>query len=81
MFERMKVFGRMTILRRITAADMAAGHAQTQVHPFAAGFQTLLTAARTRRDISDLIDVFTWTHKLRLVREKVHLTTRLRSGQ
>jgi hypothetical protein len=40
-----RVPGRVLILRRIAAADMAAGHAYPQMNPRIADSQAILTAA------------------------------------
>jgi hypothetical protein len=37
--------GRVLILRRITAPDVAAGHANPQMHPRISGSQAILAAA------------------------------------
>jgi hypothetical protein len=38
----MKVFGRMPVLRIVTAADMAAGPAEAQMHPLIATLEAFL---------------------------------------
>jgi hypothetical protein len=43
------VFGGMTIRRRIAAADVTALQTQTQMHPLAAGLQTLFATVRRVR--------------------------------
>jgi len=52
-----KVFGGVLIFGRITAADMSARQAQTQVHPRIAHLEALLTAVGSRLDRADLVKV------------------------
>jgi len=52
-----KVFRRMFILRRIAAADVAACHAQAQMHPCIPHLQAFLASTRMRFDIFDLTDM------------------------
>src|SRR4029077_1589989 len=52
-----KMFGRMLVLRRVTAADVPADHAQAQVHPPVAHLQTLFATLRVRLDLGDLIQM------------------------
>jgi hypothetical protein len=58
----MKMFGGVFILRGITAADVAAVHTQSEVHPLIAGFQTLLASMRVRNDFLDLGQMCTLVH-------------------
>jgi hypothetical protein len=46
----MKVLRGMPVLRIVTAADMPALEAETQVYPPIASFQTILTTIRAGRD-------------------------------
>jgi hypothetical protein len=46
MMDRMKVFGRVLVLRGITASDMPARHAQPEMHPLITHLQTFLTTLR-----------------------------------
>jgi hypothetical protein len=56
--ESVKMFGSVFVLRGITAADMAAGHTQTEMHPIVPHIQALLTAlGSTRLDGLNLIDM------------------------
>src|SRR6266446_3659362 len=45
-----KMLGRVLVLGRVAAADVAAAHAQAQVHPGIAHRQALLAALRAGRD-------------------------------
>ena len=58
----MEMFGGMFVLGGITATDVAATHAQAQVHPLIAGFQTLFASMCVRNDLLDLGEVFTLAH-------------------
>ena len=55
MFRRMEVFRGVLVLRRIAAADVAAGHAEPQVDPRVANLQAVFTAVSARRDFANLI--------------------------
>src|SRR5665213_2393259 len=56
---RMIVLGGVGIGRAVAAADVAARHAQSEMHPLSADLQALFTAlGRARRDVMDLIEVF-----------------------
>ena len=48
---------RMFVLRRVAAADMAADHAQAQVHPDIAHLEAFFASPRVRFDTLDLIDM------------------------
>jgi hypothetical protein len=50
----LKVFGRVLVLRRVAAADVAAGHAEPQVDPGVADLQAVFAAIRARGDFFDL---------------------------
>src|SRR5919202_401905 len=52
-----KMPGRMLVLGRIAAADMAADQAFTQMYPGVTHPQALLTAVRARSDLPNLIEV------------------------
>lgn len=47
MFGRVKVLGSVFVFRRVTAADVSADEAFTQMHPSIAHCQTFLTPSRT----------------------------------
>jgi hypothetical protein len=51
----MEVFRGVFILRRIAAANMPAFEAKAQVYPRIPSFQTILTAIRAGRDLSDMV--------------------------
>jgi len=54
-----KVFGGVLVRRRVTAAHVATGHAQAQVHPCAADAQAVFTSIRAGCDFFYLIEVCT----------------------
>ena len=58
----MEVLRRVFILGGIAATDVPAVHAQSQMHPLVAGFQTLFAAVRVRNDLLDLREVCTLAH-------------------
>lgn len=67
-----KVFRRVLVLRRITAADVAARPAQTQVKPRVADLQAVFTAITAGRHILNLINMSALAihgphHKLRRI--------------
>jgi hypothetical protein len=62
MFGRMEMLCSVFVLRGIAAADMAAVHAQTQMHPLVAGFQALFTPVGMWNHTLDLSDMFTLVH-------------------
>ena len=62
MFGRMEMLGCVFVLRGIAAADVAAVHAQTQMHPLVAGFQALFTSAGMWDHTLDLSNMFTLVH-------------------
>jgi hypothetical protein len=55
----MKVFGRVLIRRAVATANVAAGFAQSQVHPGVARLQAIFTPLRAGRDRPYLIEVET----------------------
>jgi hypothetical protein len=57
-----KVFGGVFVLRRIAAADVAAGEAQAQVDPGVAHLQTFLAAFGLGLYVVDLVEVRTGWH-------------------
>jgi len=58
MLRRMKVFGRVLVLRLIAAADMSALQAQPQVYPRCAHREALFTTLRrVRRDVAHSVEV------------------------
>jgi hypothetical protein len=52
-----KVFRRMPVWGIVTAADVPALHAEAQVHPRVACFDTILTPISAGGDYSDLIQM------------------------
>jgi Mn2+/Fe2+ NRAMP family transporter len=50
---------RVLVLRGITASNVPANHALTQVNPAITSFQAILTAIRARRDLSYLMKMIT----------------------
>src|SRR5581483_9883490 len=50
---RVEMLGGVAVRRIVAAADMAAGPAQSEMHPARAGLQAFLAAARARRDTAD----------------------------
>ena len=58
----MEVLRRVFILGGIAATDVAAVHAQPEMHPLVARFQTLFAAMRVRNDFLDLGEVCTLAH-------------------
>ena len=52
-----EVFCRVLVLRRVTAADVTARHAKTQVHPRVANLQAVFTTLRARSDFANLIQM------------------------
>ena len=60
MLDTVKVFPGVLVLRRVAAADVAAGETQSEVHPAVTLRQTLLAALwRVRLHIAYLIEVGT----------------------
>src|SRR6185295_5854023 len=57
MTHRVVVRRGMLVRRRIAATDVAAGHADAQVHPAIPGPQAVFTAARARHHALDLVEV------------------------
>jgi hypothetical protein len=58
----MKVFGRVFILRRVATTDMTARHAEPEVYPSIADFQTIFTPAAVRRDLLNLVGMCASSH-------------------
>jgi hypothetical protein len=58
----MKMFCRMLVLGRITAADVAAAQAQSQVDPSIAHLETLFAAFGVRLYVLNLIQVGATIH-------------------
>lgn len=56
---RVKMPGRVLILRVVTAAHMSTSETEAQVYPGVTGFQTLLAAVCTWSDLSYLIEMRT----------------------
>ena len=54
---RVKVFRRVFVWRRVAAADMAAVHAEAQMHPRGADAQTVFTAVGAGCYVFDLIEM------------------------
>ena len=65
---RAKVFGRVFVLRRIAAADMAACHAQAQMHPDVSHLETFFATACMRFDTLDLVDMRARVHEVVVAR-------------
>lgn len=51
------MFGGVFVRRRVTAADVAAGHAETQVQPRVTGAQAVFAAVGARCYFFNLIEV------------------------
>ena len=62
MFGCMEMPAGVFILRGVTAADVPAAHAQTEMNPLVAGFQAFFAAVSVRSDLLDLREVFTLAH-------------------
>jgi hypothetical protein len=60
--DSMEVFRRMLVFGIIATADVSARHAKAEMDPRVAHFQAVLTSARARRDIVDLIEMRTFSH-------------------
>src|SRR5690349_12038374 len=58
----MKVLGGVLVLGRITAADVAAGHAEPQMNPGIAHLQAFLAAAGVRLHRAHLVHVGAFGH-------------------
>ncbi len=52
-----EMFGRMLVRRVVATADMAAGPAQPQMHPFGPDLQTFLAAQRAGRHGANSIEM------------------------
>lgn len=57
-----KVFGRVLVLRRITASHVATDQAHAQMNPSVSGFQTLLTSGSAWPNFPDLVEMTTAFH-------------------
>jgi hypothetical protein len=55
-----KMLGGVTMRRRVTTANVAAGHAQTQVHPLGADAQAVFTTTGAGLDWFYLIEMCTY---------------------
>jgi hypothetical protein len=53
------MLGRVFVLRRVAATDVAADQAQPQVNPGIARLQAVLATVRARLDLANLIDMQT----------------------
>lgn len=56
---RMKMFGRMLILRRVAATDMPTLKAEAQMHPGIPYFQAILASLSAWGYVSNLVEVCT----------------------
>jgi hypothetical protein len=70
----MEVLGRMLTARLVTAADVPALQAETQMDPGSPSLETFFTTgARARRDVADLFDMGTGdSHEFLLVRANAY---------
>ena len=66
-----KVLRGMPVLRIVTAADMSALEAETQVYPRVTCFQTILTTIRTGRDQVYMIKMCTLISQCMLLLEGI----------
>ncbi len=57
MIRGLEVRSRVLVGRRVAAADVAAGKAQSEMNPARPHFETILTAIRRWLHLSDLIEV------------------------
>src|SRR5689334_16376516 len=55
--------GRMLVPRLVAATDVAAGEAQSQMHPVVAGLQALFAPVTARRDVTDLGEMRAGVHR------------------
>ncbi len=62
MLRPVKVFRRVLVGGRVAAADVPAFQAEAQVDPGRADLQAVLAAVGARRDVADLVEVFTGRH-------------------
>jgi hypothetical protein len=62
MLRGMNMLGRVLVLRRIAAADVSTGHAQSQVDPIVAHLEALFATLGMRLHISNLAGVFAVFH-------------------
>src|SRR5689334_9023814 len=63
---RVKMFGGVLVLGRVTAAHMSTNAAEAQMHPRIAYLQALFAAIPARRHVADLIQVCTGRHRVLL---------------
>jgi len=66
MLGRVKVLGRVLILRGIAAADVPAFQAQSQMDPGVANLEALLASARVGLDVLDLVEVSALSHAFKV---------------
>ena len=66
MIRPVKMFRGVFILGRITTADVAATHAEPQVHPGVANFQAIFTTIGTGLNFLNLIEMCTSHDDLRI---------------
>src|SRR5262245_53128694 len=59
---RVEVRGRVPVRRLVAASDVAANHAQAEVHPLTADSQAVLASPAARCDVLDLVEVTTRCH-------------------
>ena len=84
MVHRVEVPGRVLVLRRVAAADVAAFHAHAQMDPAVACLEALFTPGRSGLHVSNLIKMFTGLHissVCRLSCEQVRFLNRRRLNQ
>jgi hypothetical protein len=62
MLRGVKMFGGVLVLRRIAAADVAAGETHAQMDPRVSDLEAVFTAARTRLDVTNFLQVFALAH-------------------
>ena len=55
MLRGVKMFGGVLVLRRIAAADVAAGKTHAQMHPRISDLEAIFTAARARFDVANFL--------------------------
>jgi hypothetical protein len=57
MVRRLKMLGRVLVFGRVTAADMSAAQAQSELNPSVAGLQAIFASLRAGCNVMDLIEV------------------------
>jgi hypothetical protein len=77
MLRVMKVLGRMLVLRRVAAANVAAFQAQSQMDPAIAHFQALLAPASVRSDRPDLIEMRAGCHVISSLKDATNSYARM----